>query len=798
MLLRLMRYAAAAFVLCCMCAPAYANVHPTANLTITGSFPTGGAAGVVFISFDGFTESVSYGPFSTTASIASALAAKFSQDPIANLPVLCSRGLCAKANGAVITFELSAGSFGPVVVSSPTLPFQVSTASWPSATPLATPSMTVDCSPNPAVQGTAIACSAVAMPGDATGSVTFSLNGEPPWATAAVSAGSATASTISSLSSGDYTIVAEYSGDTKYESVEDELILSVTQTALTSTQLYSFDMTATGALASNGNIIAYNDIVNGNWSNMTYDSLNRLIGGQVQPAGGAATQYFCWTYDAFGNRTTQQISAATFQSSTSNCQATSGTPVGNFLAYNAQNQLSNSTIQYDGDGNMTYDGTNYYLYDAEDRLCATVTFPFSGGRWLTEYIYDASGQRVAKGQASLAPTDVPSCNASGLASFALSSAYILGPNGVITETDGNGGWIHTNVAAAGQLIATYANDGVGVHFHLSDWLGTRRVQANSLGMQERTFTNMPFGEAPNSSGDVTEEHFTGKERDTESGLDYFGVRYYGSNMGRFMSPDPSGLAYADLSDPQSLNLYVYVRNNPLINIDPTGLDCVHINNNSGAIEGFERGDCDNSTEALANTGHYIDDTVNQIAFNGQAQVIGYEGSKSDGIFDSPGASNTTAGVAYWNPGTGALTAAGQSATVTANPYTIEAITNPWPNVSQAALRQLTYPVAKAYHPPLPTVRAYQAPPPFPSPSTFSCLTAPDAAADIHNIRKGVLYSPGNDTDGVNGIGVPQLYAGGNLKAGGPLNENYVGNASANAAALAADSFKSSVGCFNSH
>ena len=65
--------------------------------------------------------------------------------------------------------------------------------------------------------------------------------------------------------------------------------------------------------------------------------------------------------------------------------------------------------------------------------------------------------------------------------------------------------------------------------------------------------------------------FTGKERDTESGLDNFGARYYGSNMGRFMSPDPSGLVFASFANPQSLNLYSYAQNNPLIYTDRQGL-----------------------------------------------------------------------------------------------------------------------------------------------------------------------------------------------------------------------------------
>jgi RHS repeat-associated protein len=68
--------------------------------------------------------------------------------------------------------------------------------------------------------------------------------------------------------------------------------------------------------------------------------------------------------------------------------------------------------------------------------------------------------------------------------------------------------------------------------------------------------------------------FTGKERDAESGNDYFGARYYASTMGRFMSPDWSAkvqpVPYAKLGDPQSLNLYVYVLNNPLSHVTQMG------------------------------------------------------------------------------------------------------------------------------------------------------------------------------------------------------------------------------------
>jgi RHS repeat-associated protein len=69
-------------------------------------------------------------------------------------------------------------------------------------------------------------------------------------------------------------------------------------------------------------------------------------------------------------------------------------------------------------------------------------------------------------------------------------------------------------------------------------------------------------------------HSTGKERDTESGNDYFEARYYSSAMGRFMSPDwgpfPMPVPFALRENPQSLNLYNYVLNNPLKSVDPHG------------------------------------------------------------------------------------------------------------------------------------------------------------------------------------------------------------------------------------
>src|SRR5579859_1346639 len=85
---------------------------------------------------------------------------------------------------------------------------------------------------------------------------------------------------------------------------------------------------------------------------------------------------------------------------------------------------------------------------------------------------------------------------------------------------------------------------------------------------------LPFGDGQSTSGscaDPSPMHFTGKERDTETGLDNFGARYDSSSMGRFMSVDPAGLLAANFENPQTLNLYAYTMNNPLRYTDPTGM-----------------------------------------------------------------------------------------------------------------------------------------------------------------------------------------------------------------------------------
>jgi RHS repeat-associated protein len=99
----------------------------------------------------------------------------------------------------------------------------------------------------------------------------------------------------------------------------------------------------------------------------------------------------------------------------------------------------------------------------------------------------------------------------------------------------------------------------------STWIYTYDVRPIFTTEVAARCISVAFGTGTNS---------TGKERDSETGDDYFGARYYASSMGRFMSPDWSAkeepVPYAKLDNPQSLNLYAYVGNNPLSRIDADG------------------------------------------------------------------------------------------------------------------------------------------------------------------------------------------------------------------------------------
>jgi hypothetical protein len=146
------------------------------------------------------------------------------------------------------------------------------------------------------------------------------------------------------------------------------------------------------------------------------------------------------------------------------------------------------------------------------------------------------GNRIAKANITVFSCDVTS---NGFATTGPSINYVVGPNGEqLDEYDAAGANpVHSNVFAGSRLLATYS--GSSWLYAFSDWLGTKRVQISANGNLANlsTFASLPFGDGLfKTCVDVTEQHFTGKERDIETGItngiDYFGARSYNSVMGR--------------------------------------------------------------------------------------------------------------------------------------------------------------------------------------------------------------------------------------------------------------------------
>lgn len=302
---------------------------------------------------------------------------------------------------------------------------------------------------------------------------------------------------------------------------------------------------------ANSNVQTANDSVNGT-ATYGYDSLSRV---NSMSASGNQCTGLTWSYDAWGNRTDQTNTGG-------NCTSF------HIAAATAKNQLPAPPYSYDAAGNLLGDGTYNYTYDAENRLKSA-----SSTGTAATYFYDAQGHRAEKDINGSPTLD-----------------YFYDRNGQPFIWFGPS--FYQELHVAGRHLATYRNvpgqNATDEYFHHSDWLGTERARTDYQGNRCETVTNQPYGDnqivtSTCAEGDISLLHFTGKERDGESGLDNFGARSFGSSIGRFMSADPeNGSGYDNPGDPQGWNAYSYVRNNPLTLTDPDGRDYyVCINNGNG-------------------------------------------------------------------------------------------------------------------------------------------------------------------------------------------------------------------------
>src|SRR5215467_12437920 len=147
--------------------------------------------------------------------------------------------------------------------------------------------------------------------------------------------------------------------------------------------------------------------------------------------------------------------------------------------------------------------------------------------------------------------------------------------GVIAESDLAGTLKSEYVFFDGERVARKDFPGNTVAYYFSDHLKTASVITDASGAITAESDYYPWGgELQFVANDSNDYKFTGKKRDTETGLDYFGARYYSNGLGRWVSADwsaaPVPVPYADFGDPQTLNLYQFVGGNPASRADADG------------------------------------------------------------------------------------------------------------------------------------------------------------------------------------------------------------------------------------
>jgi len=511
---------------------------PSFSGTTSGAM-TGGQNGILYdsgaitLTVNGHSDSASFGKGSSTSSIAAALTSTVNADSGAAVTATASGAtvsLKTKQAGSTVNYSLSAsdsydsGDFSQSSFTASTSGGSLtggSNSSGPDIYDSGTVKLTIDGTTESASYGKGSTGSSVASSLAGAFSGNSDVNVQASGANLTLTAyatGSGTDysySFTSSYDSGDFTS-ASFSGSPASG--------SLTGGADAPSGLYSYSIPASGGYAPNGNVTAYTDSVMGSWS-LGYDHLNRLTSASVTSGAGAGL-YGCWSYDNFGNRTAESIPMATA------CPGTESdlTPT---ARYNALNRVTWTSVNaavngfsYDAAGNVLNDNANAYLYDGEGRLCAVGNLTTGG---MVEYIYNAEGERVIKGTIATF-----NCNPASNG-FTVTNVYVRGLNGEeLTETNGSLQWDHTNVFADGELLATYK--GTETYFALNDWLGTKRGEATPDG-KLATYITLPYGNDLTASGsipDATEQHFTGKEHDSESGNDYFGARYYSKFNGAFL------------------------------------------------------------------------------------------------------------------------------------------------------------------------------------------------------------------------------------------------------------------------
>lgn len=211
--------------------------------------------------------------------------------------------------------------------------------------------------------------------------------------------------------------------------------------------------------------------------------------------------------------------------------------------------LAATSYLYDQNGNMTSDGQKCFVYNDTNQLKQVKSC--SDSKVIAEYVYDYQGTRLVKKEFEngilkrtvYSPTD--------------EYETVKLANGTTQNT------VYYKVND--ETVAKQNPDGTKQYFH-NDHLGSVTVLTNQSGTKVEETSYDPWGEVT-TGGTQSKYLFTGQEKDLETGLNYYGARYYNSHIKHFTQPDD---IIQDIYDPQSLNRYSYVRNNPVKYTDPTG------------------------------------------------------------------------------------------------------------------------------------------------------------------------------------------------------------------------------------
>jgi RHS repeat-associated protein len=270
-----------------------------------------------------------------------------------------------------------------------------------------------------------------------------------------------------------------------------------------------------------------NNLASGRSQTFTYDQVNRIISAGTTATTGSACWGYQFTYDAWGNLLSQAGWSPTYNA----CTQT------NMAGVTADGNNHISGLGYDSSGNTLSDGNYSYTWDGESQMktAAGVT-----------YAYDGDGRRAAKVGSKL---------------------YWYGSGGeILSETDASGNTLNDYVFFGGKRVAMVPASGSALYY-AEDNLGSSRVMVQSNGTlcYDADFT--PFGGEKTQTSTCAQNYkFEGKERDTETQNDDFGAREYSWRFGRWLSSDwsavPVPVPYANLNNPQTLNLYSMVGDDP--------------------------------------------------------------------------------------------------------------------------------------------------------------------------------------------------------------------------------------------